>query len=116
MPSPRLLVLTAATSLLVSCLAWTQESTSGVVTFQRDDPAAHIHLDQYPSHLPAYLPRSEVTILQSDGYPLDTTCYLIRSYLMVRDSPHSDTTHRDGYSTCVPAARVRMYSTVERGR
>ena len=46
----------------------------------------------------------------------DVTCYSIRSYLVVRDDPHSDTTHRDGYSTCVPAARVRMYSAIDHGR
>ncbi len=47
--------------------------------------------------------------------PFNVTCYLIRSYLVVRDSPHSDVTHRDGSTTCVPAARVRMYSTVDEG-
>jgi hypothetical protein len=48
--------------------------------------------------------------------PFDATCYAIRSYIVVRDSPHSDTTHRDGSTTCVPAARIRMYSTVDQGR
>jgi hypothetical protein len=48
--------------------------------------------------------------------PFDATCYAIRSYIVVRDSPHSDATHRDGSTTCVPAARVRMYSTVDQGR
>ncbi len=48
--------------------------------------------------------------------PFDATCYLIRSYLVVRDSPHSDVTHRDGSTTCVPAARVRMYSTTGQER
>lgn len=43
--------------------------------------------------------------------PFDATCYAIRSYLVVRDSPHSDVTHRDGSTTCVPAARVRIYSS-----
>jgi hypothetical protein len=46
----------------------------------------------------------------------DRTCLLIRSYRVVRDSPHSDSTHRDGYTTCVQAARFRMYTTVERER
>ena len=48
--------------------------------------------------------------------PFDATCYAIRSYLVIRDSPHSDTTHRDGSTTCVPAARIRMYSTVDQER
>jgi hypothetical protein len=48
--------------------------------------------------------------------PFDATCYAIRSYLVVRDSPHSDVTQRDGSTTCVPAARVRMYSTTDQER
>jgi hypothetical protein len=48
--------------------------------------------------------------------PFDATCYAIRSYLVVRESPHSDVTHRDGSTTCVPAARVRMYSTTDQKR
>jgi hypothetical protein len=46
----------------------------------------------------------------------DWTCLFIRDYRVVRDSPHSDSTHRDGYTTCVPAARFRMYTTLEQGR
>lgn len=42
-------------------------------------------------------------------------CLTIRSYRVVRDDPHSDSTHRDGYTTCVPAARFRLYSTTLRG-
>jgi hypothetical protein len=48
--------------------------------------------------------------------PFDATCYAIRSYLVVRESAHSDVTHRDGSTTCVPAARVRMYSTTDQKR
>ena len=38
----------------------------------------------------------------------DTLCYSIRSYLVKRDSKHSDSVHPAGYSTCVPAARYRL--------
>jgi hypothetical protein len=55
---------------------------------------------------PRYIPKSD---LQSD-----TTCFFIRSYLMVRDDPHSDSTHRDGSTTCVPSARFRVYTANER--
>jgi hypothetical protein len=48
--------------------------------------------------------------------PWDVTCLSIRSYRVVRDDPHSDSTHFDGYTTCVPAARFRMFTTVERER
>ena len=46
----------------------------------------------------------------------DGACLFIRSYRVVRDSPRSDSVHRDGYTTCVPAARFRMYTTVDRER
>jgi hypothetical protein len=48
--------------------------------------------------------------------PAEATCYAIRSYLVVRDSPDSDTTHRDGSTTCVPAARFRVHTAVEHER
>jgi hypothetical protein len=48
--------------------------------------------------------------------PADATCYAIRSYLVVRDSPDSDTTHRDGSTTCVPAARFRVHTAVDHQR
>ena len=48
--------------------------------------------------------------------PVDTTCYAIRSYLVVRDSPDSDSTHRDGSTTCVPAARFRVHTAVDHER
>ncbi|HXC44136.1 MAG TPA: hypothetical protein VNY51_11525 [Candidatus Dormibacteraeota bacterium] len=48
--------------------------------------------------------------------PADATCYAIRSYLVVRDSPDSDTTHRDGSTTCVPAARFRVHAAVDHER
>jgi hypothetical protein len=40
----------------------------------------------------------------------DASCLFIHSYLMVRDSPHSDGTHVRTSTTCVPTARFRMYS------
>jgi hypothetical protein len=49
-------------------------------------------------------------------FPADATCYAIRSYLVVRDSPDSDTTHRDGSTTCVPAARFRVHTAVDHER
>jgi hypothetical protein len=44
----------------------------------------------------------------------DVACLAIRRYRMVRDDAHSDAVHFGGYTTCVPAARFRMYTTVER--
>jgi hypothetical protein len=51
----------------------------------------------------------------SQGFALgpesDRTCYFIRDYVVIRDSPHSDSTHRDGSFTCVPGSRFRVYTT-----
>lgn len=38
----------------------------------------------------------------------DAMCYTIRSYVVARDSKHSDSTHPVGYSTCQPASRYRL--------
>jgi hypothetical protein len=46
----------------------------------------------------------------------EIACFSIRSYVVVRDSPNSDATHSDGYTTCVPSARFRVYSAVAHGR
>jgi len=47
-----------------------------------------------------------------DGNPADATCYSIRSYVVARDSKHSDSTHPVAYSTCQPANRYRLRNTV----
>jgi hypothetical protein len=76
---------------------------------EANDPQNAIRVDQYqPRHTSVFDYR---TSSQSG-----TFCYSIRSYRVVRDDPHSDSTHADGYTTCVPAARFRMYSTVEHAR
>jgi hypothetical protein len=43
----------------------------------------------------------------------ETYCFKIRSYLMQRESPDSDSTHLVGYSTCHPASRVQLKTTEE---
>jgi hypothetical protein len=58
--------------------------------------------------------RSGARFLPGTQLQNDATCFAIRSYRVVRDGPHSDSTHRDGYTTCVPAARFRVYTTDER--
>lgn len=48
--------------------------------------------------------------LGSEGVPVaaETYCFSIRSYVVARDSKHSDSVHPVGYSTCVPASRYRL--------
>jgi hypothetical protein len=47
-------------------------------------------------------------IAPSGSYAGGTTCYKIRSYVVARDSKHSDSTHPVGYSTCQPARRYGL--------
>ena len=47
-----------------------------------------------------------------DSQP-DTYCFKMRSYLMARDSRDSDSTRLVGYTTCHPAARIQLKTTVE---
>jgi len=45
--------------------------------------------------------------------PADTLCYAIRSYVVARDSKHSDSVHPVGYTTCVPASRYQLRTTID---
>jgi hypothetical protein len=59
----------------------------------KDDPRIH--------HLKLFFQRAES----------DTICYVIRSYVVSRDSKDSDSTHAAGYSTCQPSSRYRVKTT-----
>jgi hypothetical protein len=52
-------------------------------------------------------------ILSGLGGDLDgvTTCLMIRSYVVARDSKDSDSTHPVSYSTCQPSTRYRVRTT-----
>ncbi len=39
-------------------------------------------------------------------------CLMIRTYIMVRESPQSDVTHRDGYVVCQPAWKFQLRTAV----
>jgi len=43
----------------------------------------------------------------------DSYCLKIRSYVVKRDSKDSDAVHPAGYTTCVPASRFRLRTTLE---
>jgi hypothetical protein len=47
------------------------------------------------------------------GVAGDSYCLKIRSYVVARDSKHSDSVHPAGYTTCVPASRFRLRTTEE---
>jgi hypothetical protein len=139
MPVTRLLALSV---LLVACtgfaFAQSQENVADLVVFPgaasmnfldapsvdqsvaaadtRSDTSSQKEQHQVP--LPLILsdhPNSRSIDVLTHG-DSDRTCLFIRDYRVVRDSPRSDSTHRDGYTTCVPAARFRMYTTLEQSR
>jgi hypothetical protein len=45
----------------------------------------------------------------------DVTCYTIESYLVKRESPHSDVTEPAGHSTCLPASKYGVRKVEEPG-
>lgn len=63
---------------------------------------------------PSFQPNSFIDpmMVMSDKRPIDdTVCYKIRSYVVARDSKHSDSVHPVGYSTCHPATKYRLRTT-----
>jgi hypothetical protein len=83
----------------------------------QNDPTVLVHIDPHVYGNGKQRPDSEVLRFPTGlEFPADATCYAIRSYLVVRDSPDSDSTHRDGSTTCVPAARFRVHTAVDHER
>jgi hypothetical protein len=75
-----------------------------------NDPTSRIHID--PHVYWGGKKQSDSGVVRFPAgfeFPADATCYSISSYLVVRDSPDSDTTHRDGSTNCVPAAKFRLH-------
>jgi hypothetical protein len=79
-----------------------------------ENPLDRIHTGEYRPRFDQFgLPH--VLILGPDAQSHDDTlCYAMRSYKVARDRPQSDSTHAAGYSTCQPAARFQVHTTVER--
>jgi hypothetical protein len=48
-----------------------------------------------------------------DDIATDSSCYAIRSYVVARDRKNSDSTHPVAYSTCQPASRYRLRTTLQ---
>jgi hypothetical protein len=71
------------------------------------DSADHVRVDQFRLN--------QGPVISPWVVPLDadTTCYTMRSYVVARDSKDSESTHPAGYSTCQPASRYRVKTTVE---
>lgn len=97
----------AGTDFLLPNLDFSQDTTPELNPQNSMD---RIHVDQPRPQLNQFVVPQ--VLFGPDGQPLaDNVCYSIRSYVVVRDSPHSDTTHLVGYSTCQPATRFRVRST-----
>lgn len=50
----------------------------------------------------------EFVITPAGDFGADAFCFKMRSYVVARDSKHSDSTHLVGYSTCQPARRYGL--------
>lgn len=91
-------------------LTWATSQQNPLLKFQgteppisRQDPITEIkHLENRERNPFA---------ISSDSFS-DYYCLKIRSYLVARDSKNSDSTHLVGYSTCLPASRYRLRTTV----
>jgi hypothetical protein len=100
---------------------------SGVAAAQqKPDPeeAQPKQFTLFPEHSTVVFPESEALTSFRPNLPVqfaagpkslpgDTLCYAIRSYVVARDSKHSDSVHRVGYTTCVPASRYRLRTTMD---
>ena len=72
-------------------------------TFKKDPP---------PGLRVFYMPDIGSFVIPPDGGPDGSICLKIRSYVMRRDSKNSDSTHLAGYSTCQPARKFQLRTTV----
>jgi hypothetical protein len=84
------------------------------------DPLARLEASQPPKYrndqrqdAKTFLfPSPEDGFVISPGALADNSCFAIRSYLMARDSKHSDSTHLAGYTTCVPSRKYQLRKVV----
>ena len=114
MPHTRLIALVMLVSFCVG-QALAQSHLNGQ-DGPKDDPTKEQSSSRQDSMKLLGAEQNRARVVRGMELPSDATCYSIRSYLVVRDDPQSDSTHRDGYSVCVPEARVRMYTTVDQRR
>lgn len=98
---------------------WWKPLPNQAPSASRRDPMDHIRADQFkidrngrPFKLDAKAAPPTTEFLGEPGD--DTTCYVISSYVVARDSKNSDAVHPVSYTTCVPASRYRLRTTVER--
>lgn len=109
----------------VACLTpESQPAIHGPLRFDRSaiaqDPLLRLQATQFPvfnfdaaSNANRTFPRTSSNFVTApDLLPSDAVCLKIRSYLMARDRKGSDSTHPVGYSTCQPASRYRLRTTV----
>jgi hypothetical protein len=51
------------------------------------------------------------TLLKDKNSNFDSTCYTMRTYMLKKDAPGSDSVHPVGYTSCQPAFRYEMKVT-----
>ena len=82
-----------------------------------DDAMGRMHLNEFRTER-NYSPfkaeaKNDPIALHFDDTPGsdDGACFTMRTYVVARDSKHSDATHLVGYSTCQKASRYRLRTT-----
>ena len=52
-----------------------------------------------------------LNFLKDKNSNLDSTCYTLRTYMLKKDAPDTDSVHPVGYTTCQPALHYEMKVT-----
>jgi hypothetical protein len=116
--------------LLCAFSGWAQSSRTSI-TFSRPRVETHCSAGVCATSIdPSSLPPDTRSVLVRRGvdlsHPLllrnlgkwagalpEPTCYTMRSYLMTRDDPHSDSTRQVGYSVCEPSSTFDVRDSIE---
>jgi len=83
-----------------------------------ETPLDRVHIDEFKSRtdyspFKAEAKNDPIKLDLNDARApdVDGLCYTMRSYVVARDSKHSDSTHPVSYSTCQKASRYRLRTT-----
>jgi hypothetical protein len=71
-----------------------------------------VDLYRLPSNLPTWEIKQRGRRIIARDPERDSTCYTMRSYLVVRDEPGSDATHSAGYTTCLRGSQFDVKDAV----
>jgi len=99
---------------LLLCSAWCGASDQDLrhATASVESRSARSHLELFRSPQDRQISRT-FPRKKWDFEPDVSVCYSMRTYVVVRESQHSDVTQRAGYVTCQPAWKFEMRKAVD---